>query len=335
MSSALTTRTGWVDACKGFTITAVVFHHVVSQQAPGSEFYLERWMDWDLQLSLLRLPLFFLVAGLFAGRALTKTWPEFFERKVLHFAYLFTLWSTLLYLVRVLMPYLVFGAKSGRLGSIFWIFIRPPQTLWFIYALMWMFLLVRLLRHRPRWLWALAALGYLWSSREGDLMPSSFPINFFRFLPFFLAGLFGSAFWFRMARRWHWAALTLVPLFLLLTTQIPIHYGISNLPGLFICHVVGVGAGLSFVLAWDRLWPDSLWRRIGEHSLAIYLMHRLVLEIFVNMQRLRWLSPSMAMVNILVATLCAVAIPMLISVWIQRRGWSGWLDLPTRFRKRV
>ncbi len=87
-------RVTWVDAAKGMSIALVVLAHCFST-TPGKHYYVA-WLDSSNDiLRLLRMPLFFCVAGFFVDRSLRLAWKPFIDKKLLLFLWLYVLWGTL------------------------------------------------------------------------------------------------------------------------------------------------------------------------------------------------------------------------------------------------
>ena len=73
--SAPKQRVGWVDAAKGLCILLVVLGHAITElQAHG--YYTAQWAGINFFLGPIRMPLFFLLSGLFAGKALKESWHK-------------------------------------------------------------------------------------------------------------------------------------------------------------------------------------------------------------------------------------------------------------------
>src|SRR5882762_6857430 len=84
-------RVDWVDYAKGWSIVLVVTMH--SALGVGFSVGENGWLHELVAFAKpFRMPDFFLVAGLFVGRAIDRPWRSFLDRKVLHFAYFYALW---------------------------------------------------------------------------------------------------------------------------------------------------------------------------------------------------------------------------------------------------
>src|SRR3989337_657866 len=80
---------GWIDSAKGFTIVLVVMLYV-NEWAHG-------WLDQVVAFAApFRMPDFFFISGLLLSLSIQRDWRTYLDRKVLHFAYFYVLWLTIL-----------------------------------------------------------------------------------------------------------------------------------------------------------------------------------------------------------------------------------------------
>jgi len=87
-------RLGWIDTARGLTMIFVVLLHAdVVAQAIGRPSLLITLFNYALYP--MRMPMFFLVAGLLSSALLTRSTGEVMRRRVLHYAWLYALWSTI------------------------------------------------------------------------------------------------------------------------------------------------------------------------------------------------------------------------------------------------
>ncbi len=137
------TRVHWIDCVKGITILLVVFHH--AQDGVDATIGLSETFNYYYKiLSPVRMPLFFLVAGLFAARAINGPLRSFLDGKILHFAYFYLLWSAIIFAFR----YGLSGLANNKMRAeeLLMILWDPLPTIWFLYALLLAFAAMRLLR---------------------------------------------------------------------------------------------------------------------------------------------------------------------------------------------
>jgi uncharacterized membrane protein YcfT len=135
-------RVDWVDYAKGWCIILVVMMHATYgvESALGQESWLNGFIAWARPF---RMPDFFLVAGLFLSRSIDRPWRDYLDRKVLHFAYFFVLWTLIQGVPKSLWAG---GDAISVAGDLAFAMIEPFGTLWFIYLLPIFFVATKLLR---------------------------------------------------------------------------------------------------------------------------------------------------------------------------------------------
>lgn len=145
----------WIDYAKGLTIILVVmlYANEMIERATGRQ----GWLDYAVAFARpFRMPDFFLVSGILLPLAIHRGWRTFVDRKVVHFAYFYVLWLTIL--IAFESPWI--AAKTGWLGvGALYIksVVHPYGLLWFIYMLAVFFVVTKLLERLPAALvWALA-----------------------------------------------------------------------------------------------------------------------------------------------------------------------------------
>src|SRR5881396_552011 len=104
-------RIDWVDYAKGFCIVFVVMMHSTLGvgQAAGQEGWLHTVVAFAKPF---RMPDFFLISGLFLAQVIDRDWRTYLDRKVVHFAYFYLLWTAIQFAFKA--P--TFAAEHGALG---------------------------------------------------------------------------------------------------------------------------------------------------------------------------------------------------------------------------
>jgi uncharacterized membrane protein YcfT len=151
-------RIDWVDYAKGFCIILVVMMYAVlgAEQTAGQH----NWLHCVVVFTKpLRMPAFFLIAGLFLAQVIDRDWRTYLDRKLVHFFYFYLLWTTIQFAVKA--PFLVHD--NGPMGTV-WLyaraFVEPIGALWFIYVLPICFVVAKLAhswRIPPLVIWLAAA----------------------------------------------------------------------------------------------------------------------------------------------------------------------------------
>ncbi len=335
-------RVDWVDAAKGISILLVVLYHCTSlSEAAGFE------VTYSLRLNHLlqpiRMPLFFFVAGIFAGSAVAKSWPDLFRRKVLLMAWLLLLWA----LIRIawstwVLP--VFPSEVGNWWSVPMALVRPSNGLWFLWSLAIFFVVAKILRGRLRVIGLVIALvasiggmGYAFSD--------SGLTSFLNYLPY--RNSIKYFFFFFVACSFPMAALSLdrIPLFrglifasiaMITTLWFRDHTGGVLMKGLigFVSCCVGV-AWLLFISRFSMRLPGvgALLSWIGRNTLPIYVSHALIITLFLALVAgvHQKVGPIMELFPFVLVPI-VVALSLLVRVIVLKVGGYWMYELPARNR---
>lgn len=278
---AARSRVAWVDIAKGWCIVLVVMMH--SAIGVGLAIGDTGWLHSVVAFARpFRMPDFFLVAGLFASRAIELPWRVFLDRRVIHFLYFYALWVLITLLAKA--GVLEIATPASFLKAYLWSFVEPFSSMWFIYILPFLFLAARLTRTIPRGMVLAAAfvlhvaaatfpddnIYAMGSFMSGWTVLDSFTL----YLLFFLVGHFQRDRIFRFAAR-----VALRPGLSLgglaawaLFNFAGVASGFERIPGLTV--IFGL-SGAYAVVALSSLLSATRWMRglayCGRHSLVIYL----------------------------------------------------------------
>src|SRR5690606_18228454 len=183
-------RLAWVDAAKGMSILLVVAHHAVSflhtsGLAPPAV------VAANTALASMRMPLFFLVSGLFVARPLAAPWRVLLHKRVAFFLYLFALWTLIRFAffhipaVAAVDPYVDDTDPVALALSP----VIPGSGVWFLYALALYAVVGKLSRAVPAWL-QLGVAGVLSAlvAAEAVQLGAEMWDRMARYLVFFLLG---------------------------------------------------------------------------------------------------------------------------------------------------
>lgn len=149
-------RIAWLDHAKGFCIVLVVMLYATElvESTAGRQGWLHAVVAFATPF---RMPDFFLLSGLLLARVIDRDWRTYLDRKVVHFAYFYFLWLTILFVFES--PWM--AAKKGwpAVGTAYFqAYWHPFSMLWFIYLLPVFFVTTKLAVRVPAVLvWALAA----------------------------------------------------------------------------------------------------------------------------------------------------------------------------------
>ncbi len=262
-------RVDWVDYAKGFCIVMVVMmHSTLGVEAQAGR---EGFMHWLVAFAKpFRMPDFFLISGLFLARVIDRDWRLYLDRKVVHFAYFYLLWTAIQFVVKA--PH--FAAEHGWSGVLTLYvesFVEPFGVLWFIYLLPLFAVVTKATRNvPPAAIWLVAAALETARIATGWTVVDEFAS---RFVYFYTGYLFAPRIFALAARvqaRPILAALGLEAWSML--EGFAVFGGYSELPlvslGLGLigaCAVVSISALLAKLRLFDPL------RFCGQNSIVIYL----------------------------------------------------------------
>ncbi len=166
MTSPATTgpnRLDWADAARGLSVTLIVILHLWAIHLTywiGDAAIMTVMSDvvtWTLPL---RIPLFFFVSGYLASRALARPWRTAWRSRVFGIAYLYILWVTFSTAFFWIENSAYGLATENPLVTIAQNLLSPGTHLWYLWALIVLFVAVWSTRKLPGWL-VVAVVGVL------------------------------------------------------------------------------------------------------------------------------------------------------------------------------
>lgn len=262
-------RVPWVDYAKGICIVMVVMmHSTLGVEAAAGQ---TGWMHSVVAFAApFRMPDFFLIAGLFLMRRIDRDWPDYIDRKVLHFVYFYLLWLAVQFAFKA--P--LFITEQGIMGTIdhFLIsLVQPFGTLWFIYMLPIFFVVTKALRQTlPAIVWLVAALLSVSGIHTGIEVVDEFA----RYYVYFFTGYIAAPVIFLLAQRLEAApkqALIGIAAWALANLAL-VQLGVADWPFVNLAlGLAGAGAVIAISVLLTRYdWANAL-RYCGENSIVIYL----------------------------------------------------------------
>lgn len=280
MSGSKGPRVEWVDAGRGLAIVLVVVYHAARWLSDGG-FDVSGWLTVNDTIASLRLPLFFVMAGLFAQRWVNGTWRALWSNKLSLFVWVYGVWSIIATFTFMLGLNLQ-GARGNylyQLANLIWAPLLPRFELWFIWALTVFFVIARLIRRWPIWL-QLSMTGLLSAvALSGVFVGNAGWLGSAKYFFFFLVGLLLRARLFSLAERATPPALTAFLVLWVAMAALGSLLGWFAVPGYyFLSCLAGLAAGLavSKVLA-----HVGAARYLGARTLPVYLTHTSVIIIVV------------------------------------------------------
>jgi uncharacterized membrane protein YcfT len=330
-------RLAWPDAARGLAIGLVVLYHATNWTwATGYEVGVLREINETLRS--LRMPLFFTVAGMFAGNWMTVPWSRLARGKLLFFAWVFVLWEPISLVVRLRTGYYqVPDADWGTLAhDLAWSLLIPRSELWFIWTLAAFFVIARALRRVPVPVQLAAAACVSGWALAGWEPESIAWRGTAQFVLFFLVGLHLRPLLERFAERltWLWAVAAVA---VWLGIQITVReLGLADIPGLYLlANIAGVPAGVAAsVLAsrvpGTRYLPRSLgleW--LGARTLPVFVTHTSVVLglLFLLYSNAIWIPAPQSQWLPVVLWTAAIAVGLGLGALAPRIG-ARWLFAP-------
>lgn len=262
-------RVDWVDYAKGICIVMVVMMHSVLgvEKAAGETGFMHALVAFAKPF---RMPDFFLISGLFLSVVIDRHWRTYLDRKVVHFAYFYLLWTAIQFGFKA--PGLAAESNWAHVGYLYLeSFVEPFGTLWFIYLLPIFFVVTKLTRRvAPVLIFVAAALLESAHIVTGWTVVDEFCARFV----YFFTGYWAASYVFALADRARGnplLAIAALALWALINGAL-VEYGFSEQPGISL--VLGFAGACAIVVAGTLLahggYLDFL-RYCGEHSIVIYL----------------------------------------------------------------
>lgn len=265
-------RLDWVDAGRGLAICLVANFHAANWLLVAGA-HVTWWVDANLVVSSLRMPLFFTLSGLFAGKWIRGPLADVLRVKVRLYGWVFLLWGLVgsaIFTAGVRMKgqgSLVGGTIVPYLVSPF----MPRLELWFIWALAIFFAVANLTAKVPVWLQlGVAGVGSAIALSGWETASPGWSGSV-KYYAFFLAGLYLREHVIRFgATRSRVRLVGVVVVWAVVAVGLWA-LGWREVPGLYFLNcVLGVLAGIAVARAAARVrWL----RAIGSRTLPIYLAH--------------------------------------------------------------
>ena len=267
-----TERIGWVDTGRGIAILLVALFHSANWLL-GAGFDIPYWREINDALSSMRMPLFFVLSGLFAPKWLLKPWRDLWTVKVRLYLWVFLLWEvvgSIVFLLGQTMKGEGFGLRQAVLGLVVSP-VLPRFELWFIWALSIFFVVAKLSRHLNPLLQlvisgvvSVVALSGLETANVGWS-------GALKYYFFFLAGIYLRNWIIRVGEVPNRLLIGAAMLFWVAVTATVTLLGLRDVFGLYFLNcLVGVIGGIAF----SRTLRGAHWfGAVGRITLPIYLAH--------------------------------------------------------------
>ncbi|MGN7188365.1 acyltransferase family protein [Microbacterium enclense] len=271
----------WPDVARGIAVALVVFHHVTIKDLvlhadnPASADVLD---SMQLAFSSIRMPLFFIISGMFASSIMRRPLRVLLRDRTAYFYYLYVVWLTIQTVVFVLLRTdvtIVANSALDLLGQL----TVAPSTLWYLWALAVYFPLTRVFLRHPGYMLTAAVLTSIWAGSSlfptwGNLPSAG------RNLVWFVAGVTLSAHILRFSeRRYGWwialAASAVVAGNLWQSTLPKNVSAFTQLPLSLLGAATGIAVATLVARRFRRLASACAW--VGGRTLQVYVLHLPVL----------------------------------------------------------
>ena len=324
-------RVDWVDYAKGFCIVFVVMMHSTLgvEQAAGQEGWLHAVVAFARPF---RMPDFFLISGLFLAQVIDRDWRTYLDRKVVHFAYFYLLWTAIQFAFKA--P--LFVHEHGVMSTL-WLYVEsfwePFGTLWFIYLLPIFFVVTKLaksLRVPSIAVWIAAAALEIAHIQTGATVIDEFASRFVYFYTGYLFAprVFALAAVLKDQPETALAGLTIWGLL----NGVLVFNGFAELP--FVSLALGFAGAMAVVAVSVLLSKSDLaapLRYCGRNSIVIYLAFFLPMAISrIVLLKTGWIG-NIGTISVLVTI--AGVVGALVLFWAVRHTFLRFLfERPDRFR---
>lgn len=317
-------RLAWADIARGGAMILVVLAHAL--QLMDAQGWNNGWLDTaNLYLTALRMPLFFLVSGLFAARAIDRSWRGLFASRLAVLLYLYFLWmvARTAWFAFVPWPLDTMPPVQALLLSPVW----PTNGLWFLYALV-LYLIAGKLTARLPVAMVLVVFGALAVATASGLLPDIgnpvwHSIAIYAF--FFLLGARLPRVWSTVADRATGPFAIIAPAAIVASVLVfgqlpdPLQ-GIGRIVLSLVCVLACIA--LAAVLSRVRIAAEPL-RFVGLRTLPIYVVHTMLLAVLVPVIPVQSVPPEVAAAGLVIV---AVVLPVLLRRALP--AGSGVFDLP-------
>jgi len=331
-------RLVWIDTARGLAIVLVVLLHA-TDWIQETAINIQPWDDMNEVINTLRMPLFFMCAGILATKWLYAAWADLIAKKAFFLGWLYLLWQVVGSLEAIVAAQIT-GDRLTPLRMLVSLAsspVRPRFELWFIWALALFFLLARYCSRFPLGP-QLSAAGLVAAVAFSSLVPQ---VNlgwngFVEYYLFFLIGCYYRPLLLVLARRLTPPLSGVLVTGWLALTSITYVTGLINVPGIGIMvRLLGLVAGVAVAVLLQKV---RVFSYLGSRTLQVYLAHTPIIVVLVfglnhvattgPVQALKWVLP-------LVFTAAAVGLALLLHAALIRTPAKLMYEPPSAMTERV
>ncbi|MCF4119998.1 acyltransferase family protein [Antribacter sp. KLBMP9083] len=333
-------RLAWADTARGLALTLVVLFHATDYSIGfGFDAYGVREVN-DAVRSL-RMPLFFAVSGLFAGRWVAGGWRPLLRGKVMFLVWVFWFWEAVTTLVRLFVGWRR-GTPAEVTSEILLAPLIPRTELWFLWTLAVFFIVARAVRRVPVAAQIAVAGGLAAVALAGWDAEVIAWRAVAEYLVFFLGGLHLRTALIRFADGLGWTTGLLAVALWAVAVGLVRGLALEEVPGAYLlCCVAGVPAGIALarglasLAAQDVRAADTV-RGFGARTLPVYVAHAALALLVVRAVDLTVPTPPDPVGNLLPV----LAVPLVVWAGLQvhdllQRAGARWMYEPPGLVGRV
>ena len=338
-----TSRYPWIDYVRGITIILVVYRHVFEglvNVGEGSISY--PFLKYtNIFLFSFRMPLFFIVSGLFVHFSLKKKGiAEYINKRFSTIFYPLLVWGSIHISLQLLFANYVHANRipMDYLNLIIW--PRRIEQYWYLNALFFVGVLYAIIKVKLKftaWMQVLLGVGlFALASFIRDRMEIGFLLDVMFFYMFFSIGDLIADFILN-TKNYKWLTsvytmLVILPLFLFIQHQFTLinleakddYYVQYHMPALYaVAALVGASFIINIAFILERYNLARVLRVIGYHSLYIYVMH-LMITAFTRIFFVRVLLIESVLPIMLVSVILGIVMPIIVFNITNRMG-AWWL----------
>lgn len=329
-----TSRLLWPDVAKGACIVLVVLHHTTTKHyaslVPGELGVMgDLWVGLSSALKPIRMPLFFVVSGMFASSAIHRPWTAV-RRRVLSLYYLYVVWLLVFWGVFTLEVTLPSNRTQGLVELVLDL-VYASTGMWFLFALALYFVLAKVLRNRPSGLVVFVAATVSSTVSFLPLTETNRVSVLFHFT-FFAVGAYFPHLVRRIAGARH-SLSALAVAYVVASIGLAL-LGVPRSVELVLLSVIGVPWGITAAVAISqRVEVATPLAWLGRRTLRVYVLHMIVLSVVqhsgIELGNGRTLASVVGTATYpVVVTFAIIGACLVIHAAMERNGLGFLFDLP-------
>lgn len=331
-------RYPWVDYAKGMAIILVAYRHVLGGYEKAGIFVPEYLTLIQQSVYNFRMPLFFILGGIFVRKSLSKrSFGQFTRYKLNTILYPYLVWATLQLTLQIVFSR--FTNEPKHLSDYLYLlyFPRGLDQFWFLYTIFnitMIFAVTYTLLRIKSWGQLVVGVLFYYASNFAFVMEVSLLYDTLQFYIYFALGSWGAEMMLSDKNRAFLSSpyllLALLPFFLVSQWYWLQHPDLRDFaPYLFmIIAIVGSAFVFSLSFIFSRAGVGHFLRVAGRHSLYIYIMHVIALAL-ARVILLKFLGITHIAVLLPLGMLVSIALPVVFYQFsMKHRLWFLYYFMP-------